>query len=41
MCLTAVWSSNATLITGSTALAGSTATFVSSPYGVSFDGYGY
>ncbi|CAF1562543.1 unnamed protein product, partial [Rotaria magnacalcarata] len=40
-CLTAVWSSNATLITGSTALAGSTATFVSSPYGVSFDGYGY
>ncbi|CAM4911172.1 unnamed protein product [Rotaria socialis] len=41
MCLTAVWSSNATLITGSIGFAGSTPTFVSSPYGVSFDGYGY
>ncbi|CAF4729948.1 unnamed protein product [Rotaria sp. Silwood1] len=39
MCPTAAWNSNVTIIVGATSLAGSTPTFLYSPYGVNFDGY--
>ncbi|CAF1116879.1 unnamed protein product [Rotaria sordida] len=39
MCPTAIWNSNVSIIIGATSLAGSTPTFLSSPYGVNFDGY--
>ena len=40
MCPTTVWNQNASLVTGSSSGAGATATFVSSPSDVAFDGYG-
>lgn len=40
MCPTAVWNQNGSLVTGSLSGAGSSATFVSSPGDVTFDGYG-
>ncbi|CAF5031402.1 unnamed protein product, partial [Rotaria sp. Silwood1] len=41
LCATAIWNSSFTMVAGSTSSPGSTSTLLSSPYGLTFDGYGY
>ncbi|CAF0947181.1 unnamed protein product [Rotaria sordida] len=41
LCSTAIWNSTFTTVAGSTSTVGSTSTLLSSPYGMTFDGYGY
>ena len=41
LCQTAIWNSTFTMVVGSTGTTGTTATLLSSPYDVAFDGFGF